>query len=177
MKAKGEDLAKHYRQAFNYWTRLVPNRPRYVMLCNFDEFWLYDFNLQVDEPVDVVALKDLPKRISAFGFMEIVFKSEKPPLRKDETGAIRVGNSRVLLEIVIQAFKDGASPESIVSQYSTLTLSDTYGAIAYYLKNQDAVEAYLNQREKLAESVKQRLETIQPDLSQIRSRLLSQRNL
>ena len=75
MKAKGEDLAKHYRQAFNYWTRLVPNRPRYVMLCNFDEFWLYDFNLQVDEPVDVVALKDLPKRISAFGFMEIVNKT------------------------------------------------------------------------------------------------------
>jgi uncharacterized protein (DUF433 family) len=109
--------------------------------------------------------------------MTFVLKSEKPPLRKDETGAIRVGNSRVLLEIVIQAFKNGASPESIVSQYSTLTLPDTYSAIAYYLKNKDSVEEYLTQREQLAESVKQRLEAIQPDLSQIRSRLLSQRNL
>ncbi len=109
--------------------------------------------------------------------MSLVLKSEKPPLREDKTGAIRVGNSRVLLEIVIRAFQDGASPESIVSQYSTLTLSDTYGAIAYYLKNKDSVEAYLNQREEFAESVKQRLQAIQPDLSQIRSRLLSQRNL
>ena len=107
--------------------------------------------------------------------MTLVLKSEKPPLREDETGAIR-GNSRVLLEIVIRAFQDGASPESIVSQYSTLTLSDTYGAIAYYLKNQEIVEEYLAKREELAESVKQRLEAIQPDLSQIRSRLLAQKN-
>ncbi|MEM9509365.1 MAG: type IIL restriction-modification enzyme MmeI, partial [Cyanobacteria bacterium P01_E01_bin.35] len=56
MKRGGEDLSKHYRQAFNYWTRIVPNRPRYVMLCNFDEFWIYDFNNQVDEPVDMVRL-------------------------------------------------------------------------------------------------------------------------
>ncbi len=38
MKKRGTDLQKHYRQAFDYWTRLVPNRPRYVVLCNFDEF-------------------------------------------------------------------------------------------------------------------------------------------
>ena len=109
--------------------------------------------------------------------MTLVLKSEKPPLRVDETGAIRVGNSRVLLEIVIRAFQDGASPESIVSQYSTLTLSDTYGAIAYYLKNQDLVEEYLDKRDRLAESVKERLQAVQPDLSRIRSRLQSQRNL
>ena len=38
------------------------------------------------------------------------------------------------------------------------------------------VEEYLNQKEKLAESVKQRISKIQPDLSHIRSRLLSQKN-
>ena len=108
--------------------------------------------------------------------MSLVLKSEKPPLQEDKTGAIRVGNSRVLLEIVIRAFQDGASPESIVSQYSTLTLSDAYGAIAYYLKNKETVEEYLDKREELAESVKQRLQVIQPDLSQIRSRLLAQQN-
>jgi hypothetical protein len=36
MKKRGENLQKHYRQTFDYWTRLVPNRPRYVVLCNFD---------------------------------------------------------------------------------------------------------------------------------------------
>ncbi|BCL37812.1 DUF433 domain-containing protein [Nostoc sp. MS1] len=108
--------------------------------------------------------------------MSLVLKSETPPLREDETGAIRVGNSRVLLETVIRAFQDGASPESIVHRYSTLSLSDVYNAIGYYLRHQDAVETYLNQREQLAQSVQQRLFSIQPDLSLIRNRLLSQQN-
>src|SRR5207245_2632827 len=38
MKAKNEDLTLHYKQAFDYWVQSVPNRPRYVILCNFDEF-------------------------------------------------------------------------------------------------------------------------------------------
>jgi len=36
MRKRGTDLQKHYRQAFDYWIHLVPNRPRYVVLCNFD---------------------------------------------------------------------------------------------------------------------------------------------
>ena len=56
MKKRGEDLTRHYRQAFDYWTRLVPGRPRYVILCNFDEFWVYDFDTQMDAPVDRVKL-------------------------------------------------------------------------------------------------------------------------
>ncbi|MGL4881247.1 MAG: DUF433 domain-containing protein [Waterburya sp.] len=109
--------------------------------------------------------------------MSIVLERETPPLWEDQAGAIRVGNSRVLLETVIRAFQDGASPESIVNRYSTLFLSDVYSTIGYYLRHQDAIEAYLVQREQLAESVQQRLCNIQPDLSLIRSRLLSQQNL
>lgn len=108
--------------------------------------------------------------------MSLVLERETPPLREDETGAIRVGNSRVLLETVIRAFQDGAPPESIVHRYSTLSLSDVYNTIGYYLRHQDAIEAYLSQREQLADSVRQRLSNIQPDLSFIRSRLLSQQN-
>jgi uncharacterized protein (DUF433 family) len=108
--------------------------------------------------------------------MSLVLERETPPLRKDETGAIRVGNSRVLLETVVRAFQDGASPESIVHRYSTLSLSDVYNTIGYYLRHQDTVEAYLNQREQIAESLQQRLSSVQPDLSLIRTRLLSQQN-
>ena len=108
--------------------------------------------------------------------MNLVLERELPPLREDETGAIRVGSSRVLLETVLRAFQDGASPESIVHRYSTLSLSDVYNTIGYYLRHQDAVEAYLREREQLASSVQQRLSSIQPDLSLIRSRLLSQSN-
>ena len=107
---------------------------------------------------------------------KLVLERETPPLREDKTGAIRVGNTRVLLETIIRAFQDGASPESIVNRYSTLSLSDVYSTIAYYLRHQDTVEAYLSQREELAESVQQRLSTIQPDLSSIRSSLMSRKN-
>ena len=106
--------------------------------------------------------------------MTLALEQEIPPLHEDETGAIRVGNTRVLLELVIRAFQDGASPESIVQRYSSLSLSDVYLTIGYYLRHRDTVEAYLDQREQLAESVHQRLSSIQPDLSLICSRLLTQ---
>lgn len=108
--------------------------------------------------------------------MNLALERETPPLHEDETGAVRVGNSRVLLEIVIRAFQDGASPEFIVQRYDTLSLSDVYNTIGYYLRHPDSIEAYLNQREQLAEAVQQRLSTIQPDMSFIRTRLLSQQN-
>ena len=69
MKKRGENLAKHYRQAFDYWTRLVPGRPRYVILCNFDEFWVYDFETQMDSPVDQVTVDELPMRYGPLGFL------------------------------------------------------------------------------------------------------------
>ncbi|MBE9223485.1 class I SAM-dependent DNA methyltransferase [Cyanobacterium stanieri LEGE 03274] len=82
MKKRGEDLNKHYAQAFEYWSRLVPNRPRYVILSNFDEFWIFDFDLQLDEPVDIISLEELPQRYSAFNFMlrgdvESIFKNNQ----------------------------------------------------------------------------------------------------
>ena len=107
--------------------------------------------------------------------MSLLLESETPPLSQDENGAIRVGKSRVLLEIVVRAFQDGASPESIVNKYSTLSLSDVYSTIGYYLRHRTTVEVYLNEREQLAESIQQRLSKIQPDLAIIRSRLLSQK--
>ena len=69
MKKRGVDLSRHYKQAFDYWTRLVPNRPRYVVLCNFDEFWVYDFNNPLDSPKDKVNLADLPTRWGPLAFL------------------------------------------------------------------------------------------------------------
>lgn len=76
MKKRGVDLATAYQQAFDYWTRLVPNRPNYVVLCNFDEFWVYDFDIQVDTPVDKINLADLPER---FGPLAFLFPTHEEP--------------------------------------------------------------------------------------------------
>jgi len=85
MKKAGTDLSRHYRQAFQYWMRAVPDRPRYVILCNFDEFWVYDFDNQLDAPVDVVALKDLAARSDALSFMLPI---EQPPVFGNDLVAV-----------------------------------------------------------------------------------------
>jgi type II restriction/modification system DNA methylase subunit YeeA len=87
MKKRGTKLERHYSQAFDYWVRLVPDRPRYVVLSNFDEFWIYDFNSQVDQPVDTVPLRDLPERYTAFNLLFPVEK--KPQFRNDLVAVTR----------------------------------------------------------------------------------------
>jgi uncharacterized protein (DUF433 family) len=98
------------------------------------------------------------------------------PIRRDPSGALRVGKSRVLLELLVRAFEDGLTPEAIVGRYSTLTLAETYAAIAYYLGHRDEVNRYMAGREVLAEEVHQRIEGHQGDLAEMRARLKSQRN-
>jgi uncharacterized protein (DUF433 family) len=105
--------------------------------------------------------------------MSFTVQSESPPLREDAAGAVRVGDSRVLLELVIRAFQDGATPETIVQRYSTLALPDVYAVIAYYLRHRNEVEGYLARREQEAEEVRERIEREQGDLSEIRARLLA----
>ena len=109
--------------------------------------------------------------------MSLVLKQEKPPLTEDETGAIRVGSSRVLLELIVRAFEDGATPETIVDRYSTVSLADVYATIGYYLNHKEDIENYLDRREELAESVRQHLAVsgFQADTNAIRSRLLARK--
>jgi SAM-dependent methyltransferase len=69
MKKRGEDLSIHLQQATSYWLQLAGDRPRYVMLCNFDEFWIYDFEKSIYEPAAKIALPDLAKQEAALGFL------------------------------------------------------------------------------------------------------------
>lgn len=108
--------------------------------------------------------------------MSANIQTDVPPLCEDETGALRVGRSRVLLELVIRAFQDGATPEAIVQRYPTTTLSDVYAVIAYYLRHREDVEAYLAEREDLAGEVRRRVEARQGDLGELRQRLLARRS-
>lgn len=85
MKKRGAKLQLHYRQAFEYWLNAVPNRPRYVILCNFDEFWIYDFDRQLNEPVDRVDLNQIHQRYPAFNFM---FPLERAPIFENDREAV-----------------------------------------------------------------------------------------
>src|SRR5476651_1718637 len=50
------------------WTPLVPGRPRYVILCNFDEFHVYDFETQMDSPVGIAKLDTLAEHYGPLAF-------------------------------------------------------------------------------------------------------------
>lgn len=73
------------------------------------------------------------------------------PLRADENGVMRVGQTRVRLDTVITAWKQGASPEQIVEDFDVLELVDVYSVIGFYLNHTSEVEAYL---EKIKQQVK-----------------------
>ena len=107
--------------------------------------------------------------------MALAFDAESAPLHRDEHGDIRVGGSRVLLDLVVHAFEDGATPETIVQMYPTLTLADTYGAITYYLRHREDVESYLRQREQRAAKIRRTIEVRPEDISDIRERLMRRR--
>jgi uncharacterized protein (DUF433 family) len=105
--------------------------------------------------------------------MSLTIASEAPPLRQEASGAVRVGNSRVLLELVVRAFQDGATPEAIVQRYPTTSLEDVYAVVAYYLRHRAEIEQYLAERERAAEVSRQRIETRQGDLTEVRRRILA----
>lgn len=76
MKQRGEKLTRHFSQLQRYWFNLAP-KPTYAVLCNFDEFWVYDFNLQVDEPVEKLQTAQLAERWSGLAFFS---KQPQTPL-------------------------------------------------------------------------------------------------
>src|SRR3954467_6130564 len=108
--------------------------------------------------------------------MTLAIEMEAPPLRPDADGAVRIGDTRVLLDTVIAAFGQGASAEQIADQYPAVDLAQVYAVIAFYLRHTNQVDAYLAQR-------RQEADRLQSDIQSkygrrgIRERLLArQRN-
>lgn len=99
------------------------------------------------------------------------------PLKTDENGAIRVGNTRVLLELVIHAYYTGETPEGIVDSYPSLTTADVYTVLGYYLKNPEEIDAYVRQRDERVDRTLRDLETnLTPEARAFRTRLRTYRD-
>ena len=106
--------------------------------------------------------------------MSLIVTNQPIPLAADADGVVRVGNTRVTLDTVITAFREGATPETITQQYPSLALADVYAVIGYYLNHRPEIHAYLQQREQAAALVRKENETrFDPD--GVRERLLARR--
>lgn len=106
--------------------------------------------------------------------MNTVVSTSEVTFKQDETGVLRVGESRVSLDSVIIAFNQGAIAEEIVFDYPTLSLSQVYAVISYYLQHKEEVEAYLANRKLQREKNREELES-RYGSNGIRERLLARR--
>jgi uncharacterized protein (DUF433 family) len=97
---------------------------------------------------------------------------EPPPFRVEEDGTVRVGKTRVTLDIVIGAHNRGDTAEDIYRKYTTLKLADIYAVLAYYLRHSREVDAFLQERAREAEEIRRELEAICPP-DGFRERLLA----
>jgi uncharacterized protein (DUF433 family) len=104
--------------------------------------------------------------------MALTIHTDPTPLRVDEHGVMRVGDSQVLLDVVIREFNNGAEPEAIAQGFPTLDLADVYGVIAYYLRHSKDVDDYLHTRRHEAEKLRQEIEAKQPSRVELRAKLL-----
>jgi uncharacterized protein (DUF433 family) len=94
------------------------------------------------------------------------------PLTADADGVIRVGGTRVTLDTVVAAFREGTPAETIADQYPSLELADVYATIAYYLRHRTEVENYLARAREQAERVRRENEARFPP-DGVRARLLA----
>jgi uncharacterized protein (DUF433 family) len=100
--------------------------------------------------------------------------AEPPPLVVYEGTTLRVRGTRIPLERIVYAFNHGCAPEGIVHKFPTLDLADVYAVIAYYLRNREAVDAYVQQRDLEADDIQRQIEAEFPR-DGLRERLLARR--
>ena len=85
-----------------------------------------------------------------------------------------MAGTRVTLDTLVYAFRDGATPEEIVQMYPALELADAYEAVTHYLRHRREVDAYIAKREAVAREVRAENERRSPAAG-VRERLLARR--
>lgn len=100
MKKRGDKLEKHFIQAKSYWDNTYSEKTKYVILCNFDEFWIYNWNHQPD-PLDKVPIEKLKERWKSLAFLcpediKPIFGNNRLEVTKD--AALKVAQLNISLK-------------------------------------------------------------------------------
>ncbi len=61
----------------------------------------------------------------------------------DDGETIRIKGHRIGLDLILESYKDGHTPEQIAKEFGSIRLEDVFAAITYYLHNQDRLDAWL----------------------------------
>ncbi|HEY7021278.1 MAG TPA: DUF433 domain-containing protein [Ktedonobacterales bacterium] len=57
---------------------------------------------------------------------------------------IRIKGHRVGIDLILERYKAGMSPEQIAEEFETITLEDIYATITYYLRHKQHLDAWLD---------------------------------
>jgi uncharacterized protein (DUF433 family) len=79
--------------------------------------------------------------------------TQEAPLWMDPDGTVRFKGSRITLDTLVGAFREGDTVEEIHDSFPTLSIRQIYGGIAWYLNNQAEADEYLKQREIVADAL------------------------
>src|SRR5947209_4014360 len=90
--------------------------------------------------------------------MNLALEAIAVPLRDDDHGGLRVGQTRVSFESVWHLYQQGANPAEIVQAFDTLDASDVCAVLAWALRHPEKVDAYLKRRAEDAVQVRRQLE-------------------
>ena len=102
-----------YQQARRY-AGYLPNdqNPRWIIVCNFQEFQIHDMNRPNDEP-EVLKLADLEKE---FHRLDFLVNTGKEHIKKEMEISLQAGELvGVLYDALLKQYKDPTAPETLKS--------------------------------------------------------------
>ena len=93
------------------------------------------------------------------------------PLRTDQDGVIRVGDTRVTLVTIVKHYRVGDTAEVIHAGFPTVSLADVYAVIAYYLSHQADVDEYIREVDAAAERWRREYEANNPQAAAFNAKM------
>ena len=105
---------------------------------------------------------------------KLKIRSVDVPLVLVPEGVVRVRGTRIPIETIVYAYRNGQTPEEMHIDYPTLQLPDIYAVIAYYLQWQEEVDQYVKEWEIEAERIRSEMLAIWPQEG-LREKLLARR--
>jgi hypothetical protein len=125
-KTTGEDLHKAYEQALDYALAITNEfeKPRYILICDFQTFHLYDLHNLGNEPL-VCKLEDISKRANWFMFLvdkRVIAYSEELPVNRKAVEQIAK-----LHDALLKANYTGRDLESFLTRLLFCLFADDTG--------------------------------------------------
>ncbi|MBW7889422.1 MAG: class I SAM-dependent DNA methyltransferase, partial [Bacteroidetes bacterium] len=133
-----KNLEAHFPQVRDYWIEMNPEtvigpgaqKPKYVILCNFDRFLIYRQLSLVDE----IAIDDFVDRASAFNFMlpgnkEPIFHNNVEAISQDAARTI----GKIFKHLIFEKKEDRAVAQRFLLQCVLALFSEDFGLLPQFI--------------------------------------------